>query len=347
MENSYISFGSQVVGTGRPTFIIAEMACAHEGDVETAEAIVDAAIEAKASAVKFQVFTADGLVVPGHELHAAYKRFEFSQDQWGVLARRARTGGLVVLVDVFEPASLNVAEAIDAEGLKVHSTNVTNPYFLEEVAQRGLPVIIGTGGTYKKEIHSAVEIFRRRNVDIALMHGFQGYPTSAADENLRRICDLARDFGLVVGFTTHADGGGDGAIWRNVLAVGMGCPLLETHITMDRSPDKTDYHSSLEPEAFKRMVSVIREMEVVLGTGGYEMNQAEKGYRKSFKAFIVSAGDLPSGHRLELADMAFKRASHGIVPSKADRLLGRYLKHPVSKDEPLTEELVVDDKKED
>jgi len=347
MENAYISFGSQVVGTGRLTFVIAEMACAHEGNVETAEAIVDAAIAARASAVKFQVFTADGLVVSGHELHAAYRRFQFSQEQWGALAERARDGGLGVLVDVFERTSLTVAETIDADGLKIHSTNVTNPYFLEEVAQLGRPVIVGTGGTYEAEIRSAIEILHSRSVNTALMHGFQGYPTTSTDTDLRRIRDLARDFGLVVGFATHADGDGDGALWQNILAVGMGCPLLETHITVDRSANKTDYHSSLEPEAFKRMVRVLREMEVVLGTGGYELNEAEQGYRSGFKAFIVSATDLPSGHRLELSDMAFKRASHGIVPAKADRLLGRYLKHPVSKDDPLTEASVVDGKKED
>lgn len=347
MENAYISFGSQVVGTGQPTFVIAEMACAHEGNVETAEAIVDAAIAAKASAVKFQVFTADGLVVPGHELHAAYRRFEFSQKQWEALAQRARAGGLGVLVDVFERTSLTVAEAISADGLKVHSTNVTNPYFIEQVAQTGRPVIVGTGGTYKAEIRDAVEILRRRDVNTALMHGFQGYPTAAVDANLRRIHDLARDFGLVVGFATHADGDGDGALWRNILALGMGCPLLETHIIIDRSPDKTDYHSSLEPEAFKRMVAALREMEVVLGAGGYELNEAEQGYRSGFKAFIVSASDLPVGHCLELADMAFKRASHGIVPARASELLGRHLKHPISKDDPLTEESVVDGKKED
>ena len=322
-----------------PPYVIAELACAHEGEFDFACRQVDAAIEAKASAVKFQVFTADGLVVPGHKLHDAYKRFEFSLDQWNSLAERARGGGLHVLVDVFQPWSLTVAEAIGADAVKVHSTNVTNPFFLEQVGRTGRPVLIGTGGTEKTEIDTAVDVLRRHQVAIVLVHGFQGYPTAAEDVQLRRMCSLANDYALPAGYAGHADAATDAPLWQNILAMGLGCSLLENHITLDRSSSRTDYHSSLLPDAFARMVSVLQEIHAAAGVGDYTLTDAEKTYRRTFKAFVVAGRDLPAGHCLAVDDLAFKRADAGLTPGEADRLLGRTLRCSVRENEPLIEEM--------
>lgn len=332
-----ISFGSRRVGSRLPVYIVAELACAHEGDWDFAARWVDAAAAAKADAVKFQAFTADGLVVPGHELHGPYRRFEFSVPQWEQLARRARELNLGVLVDVFEPYSLVVAEAIAADGLKVHSTNVTNPMFLERVAAAGLPVIVGAGGTTRAELDAAVNVFRRHGNPMALMHGFQGYPTADADTHLRRAATLAADYGCPIGFAGHADGASDEAIWQNLVALGLGCSILENHLTLDRSPSRTDYHSSLLGDRFARMVAAVRKMEIALGDGGYELGAAEAKYRATFKAYIVSSRDLPQGRLLAADDFAFKRAAGGLLPSEAAKLLGRRIIRDVPKDTPITE----------
>lgn len=336
-----ITFGSRRVGPAHPAYIVAELACAHEGDLDFALAWIDAAAEASADAVKFQAFTADGLVVPGHELHEAYRRFEFDVKQWRRLAQRAREHQLGVLVDVFEPYSLVVAEQIAADGLKVHSTNVTNPMFLERVAALDLPVIVGAGGTTRAELETAVEVIRRRDVPIAMMHGFQGYPTADADAHLRRLATLASDFGCPIGFAGHADGASDAAIWQNMVALGLGCSILENHLTLDRSPSRTDYHSSLLGDRFAQMVAAVRKMELALGDGGYDLGPAEAKYRATFKAYIVSSRDLPAGHLLEAADFAFKRTASGLLPSEAAKLLGQPLARAVTKDTPLTEQDVV------
>lgn len=339
MTNQPIQFGPVLVGPGQPVYIIAELACAHEGDVETAAGMVDAAAQAGASAVKFQVFTADGLVVPCHRLHEDYVKFQFTAQQWSRLAGRARAAGLGVLIDVFEPWSLEVADAVNADGLKVHSTNVTNPYFLEKVAAAGRPVIIGTGGTMAEEIRAAIEVLRRGGADdLALMHGFQGYPTAPGDTHLRRLVALVHEFRLPVGFAGHADGGSDDVVLQDLMAIAMGCCLLENHITLDRSEGRTDYHSSLEPKAFEQMIAVVRRMEVALGSGSYELSDAEAAYRATFKSYIVAARDLPAGHTLSVDDVAFKRAESGLLPTELSRMIGRTLGRNVMKDAPLTDE---------
>jgi N,N'-diacetyllegionaminate synthase len=339
-QTSNITLGSRVIGPGEAVYIIAELACAHEGDLAFAEKTITAAAGAGADAVKFQVFSADGLVVPTHPLYANYVRFQFTLDQWRNLADLARQAGLQVMVDVFEPWSLVVARQIGAVALKVHSTSVTNPFFLADVAAAAIPVIIGTGGTTRNEIDQAVDVLSTHDTPLAMVHGFQGYPTTAADTNLRRMVALCKDFDMPVGFASHEAGRGPGQLRQNLLAVGLGASFLENHITCDPSPERTDYASSLLPGAFAEMITAIREAEVALGVESYELGEKEMIYRKSFKAFTVAATDLPAGHELRREDLAFKRADAGMLPLEANDIIGRRLSQAVDKDQPIMRELL-------
>lgn len=340
MNTLQIKIGNSVIGHGQPVYIIAELACAHEGDFDFAQTVINRVAEAKSSAIKFQIFTADGLVVPKHKLYNVYKNFQFSLEQWSELADSSRKKNLDVLVDVFDPWSLKVATKIRADGIKVHSTNVTNSIFLEKVVELAMPVLIGTGGTYKHEIETAIDIIRSNKIPVALIHGFQDYPTSAKDTCLKRVQNLMQDFDVPVGFAGHAGREGMGLVYQNILAMGCGCNLLENHITLDASSSRTDYHSSLLPKEFEKMVSILREMEIVLGKGGYEFSAAEQKYRTTFKTYIVSANELEKGHVLNTEDFVFKRADYGIFPDQADKLIGKTLIRKVSKDEPLVEDLL-------
>jgi N,N'-diacetyllegionaminate synthase len=331
-----ITLGTRRVGPAHPVCIVAELACAHQGELDFVERWIDAAADANADAVKFQAFTADGLVVPGHKLYDNYKAWEFAPSQWSSLAAKARERKLGVLIDVFEPYSLSIAQTVAADGLKVHSTNVTNPMFLERVASLAIPVLIGTGGTTEPEIRAAVEVIGNRGTPFAMMHGFQAYPTADADTHLRRVVTLARDFACPVGFAGHAAGDSDAAIWQNLVALGLGCSILETHLTLDRSPDRADYHSSLLPDRFAHMVAAVRSMETALGSGSYDLGPAEANYRATFKAYIVASRDLPAGHKLGPHDFEFKRADTGLLPSEAQKLLGRALVRNKPKDASIT-----------
>lgn len=320
----------------QPTYILAEMACAHEGDFAFACKMVEQAATTGVDAVKFQVFDADELVVPSHALHETYNRIAFTSSQWCEIADMTRSGGMDVIVDVFGPWSLEMASAMRAGGVKVHSTNVSNPYFLRQVTRLGVPVLIGSGGTTEAELASAVQIMKDAGTPHGLIHGFQGYPQALADANLRRIINLQRDHGVPVGFATHADGCGPCNLWTCLLALGLGCSLLEVHFSLDRSESRMDYHSSLLPSELAQFVEAIRQAEQALGDPGYELGDPELKYRSTFKAFVVANNDLPTGHRLELDDLAFKRAETGIVPSRANELIGRRLRESITKDTPLT-----------
>lgn len=340
MKPSGLRLGRSLVGPGHPAYIIAELACAHEGDYEFARDAVDAAAETGVSAIKFQVFKGEGLVVPTHPLRSAFEKYELTGEQWVALTLRAHEAGLDVLIDVFDPWSLKIARTAGADGLKVHSTNVANPYFLAQATQVGLPMILGVGGTLKTEIETAVHTVQERGTKVCLMHGFQDFPTALEDTHLRRIASLAADFHVPVGFAGHAAPQGDIALWLNLIALGAGANLLENHFTLESSESRTDHHSSLLPDQTRELVMRIRRIERALGSEDYLLGEAESNYRATFKAFIVSAGELKAGQLVTEKDLAFKRAEHGLLPTEADKILGRPLAQDVAKDEPITESML-------
>jgi N,N'-diacetyllegionaminate synthase len=325
-----------LIQTGQPPFVIAEMANAHEGSIETARAIVEAAAGAGVHAIKFQKFTADELLVPYHPRHGHFKGLEMPDSAWSDLVGLARAKGLYVLADVFGGESARLMRRLDIDGYKIHSSDTIHLELITEVASYGRPVFLSCGGSRQLEILEAVQAIRRAgNEQIVLLHGFQNYPTRLEDTQLNRIRTLAEEFGLPVGYADHVAGDSQWAMLLPVMAVGSGARVIEKHLTLDRSRKGLDYFSSVEPPELARLVELLRDAGKSLG-GPYELSSGELHYLQDVKKLMVASHDLPAGTRMEPAMVTYKRVPSAAHPLKYADVAGRTLQVPRKADGPLS-----------
>ncbi|MCB2211508.1 N-acetylneuraminate synthase family protein [bacterium] len=319
-------------------YIVAEMANAHDGRVEDALGIVDAAARAGADAVKFQMFTPDEIAVPSFSYYDLYIKLQMPDEHWQSIIDRAHGHGLTTICDVFGLDSLQRADRLGMDGFKVHNADVSNSPLLAGIGQTGKPVLLSTGGSKPEETERAIDVLRTSGApQIVLMHGFQSYPTKLSDSHLRRIETLRRTFDLPIGFAGHVDGGTEEAIQLPVWAVAAGADLIETHITLDRSQEGGDWFSSLDPEPFKRMVDTIRAAEPALGSRSIEMGEDERAYRNKHKKWLVATADIAAGEEFTGANLGLKRVDD--VPAETystlDAVLGKHAARTIEQHEPI------------
>ncbi|HID60617.1 MAG TPA: N-acetylneuraminate synthase [Hadesarchaea archaeon] len=332
-----IRIGKKMIGEGQSTFIIAEIASAHQGDLGLLTELIDKVHNTGADAVKFQKFITEELVTPSGPRYENFKRIEFTEKTWGRVLDSACKFKWEILADVFDEKSCDFMDELGVSAFKIHSTDLTNPYMTSHTAKKGKPILLSTGGSTMKEIENAIEMIKSHgNHDIILVHGFQAYPTLIEDTNLKMIPKLKRIFNLNVGFHDHVDAEHELATFLPCLAVTMGASVIEKHVTLERESKGLDYESSLTPEEFKKMVQNIRNTEKILGSGEFELSDAMKKYRDEVKKNIVARVDIPAESKIELHMLAFKRSAPGLPPSEAVKIIGKRTKTSIKKDEIIT-----------
>jgi len=289
--------------------VIAEMANAHEGKLEIAKQIVANAAKAKADGIKFQRFTANELATKDHKNYELYKKLEMSDREWQELIRYARNQKLSVFVDIFGIKSAKKMLNTKIDGYKIHSSDIGNPQMLDFLSELKTAVMLSAGGSQPNEIEEAIRTISKIPKEIAIMHGFQGYPTIISDMNLSRISALKKKFSLPVGIMDHIDGN---LVMSKILpsiAVGMGARIVEKHITLDRSKKGLDYFSSLNPDEFKEMVGIIRQTEKSIGSSSFELVENEVRYRNDHKKSPIARITIKKGTKIRANMLEFKRAN--------------------------------------
>ena len=321
--------------------IIAEVANAHQGEPEAARRIALHGVDAGADAVKFQIYFADELLVRAHPRYDHFDKQSFGPDVWPDLIGAVKARGARVLCDVFGVRALQVANACDADGFKVHTSDLGNIPLLEAVAETGKPVYLSSGGSTATELATALRILgtdggARR----VLMHGYQSFPTPVGDSCLRRLDWLRENFGdtCEIGYQDHVDGDDPFAVHLPLMAVARGARVIEKHMTLDRAAKGVDYYSSLNPDEFQGFVQAVRTAETVLGEDPLAFAESEKIYRRGMKKFWVTTRDLPAGHVLGEDDLAAKRVAPGVGPANTverSKLMGKKLLHDTAAEHPL------------
>ncbi len=307
-------------------FIVAEMANAHEGKLEEAKRIVDAAAGAGADAIKFQAFTAEELVVSDHPQYDLFHGLEMPPASWRELVEYARGRNLQVFSDVFGLESAEMMIGLGVDGLKIHAADVGNDRLLQRVASTGKPILLSAGGSTWIETAEAVRVLKDNGADtIILMHGVQNYPTHLTDTFLRRIHDLRSRFQLPIGFASHPDGGDPLALEIPLWAAAAGAEVLEIHLTLDRSREGLDYYSSLNPDVFSTVVGRLRDMEPTIGPKSPRLTENELRYRAGHKKQLVALKDIRRGEALTDHNVALKRVDpkHGGFPIGLRENLGK------------------------
>lgn len=329
-----ISVAGRAIGAGARCFVIAEAGVNHDGEVETAHKLVDAAADAGADAVKFQTFDPETLAAaaaPKAEYQLRDNRNEtqlemltrlaLPRDAYRGLSEHAQARGLVFLSSPFDEGSADVLEALDVAAFKIPSGELTNPAFLAHVARKTRPMLVSTGMSTLAEVREAVDTIHANGAPpLALFHCVSSYPALATDANLRAMETLRRAIGVPVGWSDHTEG-----IDVAIAAAALGAELLEKHLTLDRNTPGPDHRASIEPAELKALVRGVRNAQAALGTGEKMPAKAERAISDVSRKSLHWRASLPPGTRVRLEHLIALRPGTGLPPSLAPSLVGKVL----------------------
>ena len=310
------------------TYVIAEMACSHEGDPGLARKIIDGAGKAGADAVQFQIWDHREIVVPHHPDSPMMRKLQLSDDDWLGLRDyvRERYPGMHIVACVYEPKSVRFADGFGADAFKLHSADLSNPFMLKCLAETGKRIDLSIGGSTLEEIEKAIETIRiGSDPTIWLMYGMQLFPTVPEVLNLRYMTKLKDLFELPVGYQDHTAGDAPGAFHVPAAAMGMGVEIVEKHITHDRSFKGVDHEAALNPSEFVSFVKMVRDIDAAMGLSvPHPFTEAEERYRNYSKKSIVCARDIHVGTILSSDDLRFMRSPElGLQPDQLEAVVGR------------------------
>ena len=257
--------GIKIGQCNRP-YIIAEMACAHNGKKEYALRLIDLAVEANADAIQLQIFNTNEMMVPSHKAYRTVKEIEFAQKDWSDIIGYAKQFDIDILICTYDLDSLKFAIKSDVDAIKINSSDLLNVDILKELALSKLPFLLHTGASTFNEIKMSLDYIGLFNdSQIILMHGVQNFPTEVSKANISRLQKLKNKFKLPVGYSDHTDATDQLSRMIDLVAVGMGTDVLEKHITLAREERGVDYQSALEADEFQKYVRDIHAAASSLG----------------------------------------------------------------------------------
>ncbi|MBL8171792.1 MAG: N-acetylneuraminate synthase family protein, partial [Acidobacteria bacterium] len=326
--------------------IIGEIAQTHDGSLGTAHAYIDAVANAGADAIKFQTHIAAAESTPGEPWRvkfsrqdatrfAYWQRMEFSEEQWHGLAAHARERGLLFLSSAFSPEAVDLLERVGVPGWKVGAGEVGNLPLLEKMARTGNPVILSSGMSDWAELDAAVHCVREHGAAVAVLQCTTAYPCPPEKLGLNVLAELRARYDCPIGLSDHS-----GVIYAGLAAATLGAKLLEVHVAFSRECFGPDVVASLTTPELKQLVEGVRFIETALAAPVDKQEIADSlcALKQVFGKSIVAARDLPAGHCVTLADLAFKKPGTGIPAARYQELLARTLARAVVADAQLTEE---------
>lgn len=284
-----IKFGNRMVGDGYPAYIIAEVGINHNGDIEIARKIIDAAVHAGADAVKFQKRTPDTSTPPdqqtqmretpwGYITYLDYRyKVEFNEEQYRAIDRYCKEKKIDWMVSVWDEPSVDFMEKFETPAYKIPSASLTDRKLLKYVRKTGKPLIISTGMSTMEQIHRGVDAVGNEN--LIIMHCTSTYPCEPEELNLNMIGTLRKEFpNNPIGYSGHEVG-----LVPSAVAIALGASSIERHITLDRAMWGSDQAASVEPGGFERLVKYIRVTEAALGDGVKKVYDSEKASLKRLR----------------------------------------------------------------
>jgi N-acetylneuraminate synthase len=338
-------------GNHRKPFIIAEMSGNHNQSLERALAIVDAAAQAGADALKLQTYTADTMTLDltsaeftiqnansiwrGQSLHALYSIAHTPWEWHAPIMERARARGMICFSSPFDASAVDFLESLDAPVYKIASFECIDLPLIRRVAQTGKPVIISTGMATIVEIAEAVEAARSAGCrDLTLLKCTSTYPATPENTNVRTIPHLRELFGCAVGLSDHTMG-----IGAAVAAVALGAVVIEKHFTLARADGGVDSAFSLEPGELRSLVVETERAWLSLGEVHYGPTAAEQPARSRRRSLYVVT-DLKAGDRLNAETVRAIRPGLGLPPKYLEQILDRQVKCDVARGTPLSWDLI-------
>lgn len=320
-------------------FVIAEAGVNHNGRLDLALKLADAALAAGADAVKFQTFRTEDVVTPVTKTADYQQRNANAQSQFDMLrhlelsnedhhavANHCKKIGIEFFSTPFSLQAVDMLVRLGVQRMKLPSGEITHRQLVQCVARTGLPILMSTGMCTTDEVQAAIRWIHEAQQDakivqpLTVMHCTSSYPAPAESLNLRAMHTLADATGCPAGYSDHSLG-----IEAALAAVALGATVIEKHLTLDKNMDGPDHRASADPEEFTRMVKGIRLVEQMLGDGKKIPHPAEHNTRDVARRSLTLAADRPAGHIVSAADIEIRRPGTGIEPDALERVLGKTL----------------------
>ena len=335
---SHLQIESRRVGPGCPTLVIAEIGVNHDGSVQKAIDLVRIAATCGADAVKLQIFRAVNLVHVTSEL-AQYqrdrtsdsnpidllRRYELSTSDLRLIVREIIAHKMIPLATPFSPSDMDAIESLRLPAIKIASPDLVNRPLLQCAAKLGKPLLVSTGAAEMSEVETTVSWLREWNAEFALLHCISAYPTPSNQAHLCWIGELASRFDVPVGYSDHTTDTQCGG-----LAVAAGATIVERHLTYDRAARGPDHAASSDPSQFMRYIKLIREADVLRGTGGKHVLEIEEDIRSVSRQSLVLRRTLGAGDVLREEDLTVQRPGTGLPAAQILEAVGRRLTKPVT-----------------
>lgn len=345
-----IRIGKHIISENSPAFIIAEMSANHNMDFDRAVAIMQAAKDAGADAIKIQTYTADtitldcddpcfqitqGTLWDGTTLHKLYETAYTPWEWQPKLKKLAEEMGLEFFSSPFDFTAVDFLEEMDVPAYKIASFEITDIPLLKKIAKLGKPIILATGIARMADIELAMKTCQEAgNDNVILLKCTSAYPAPYEDVNLRTIPSMADTFDCIAGLSDHTMGSAvPGA------AVALGAKVIEKHLTLRRADGGADSAFSMEPEELKEMVDNIRKIEQALGKVTYDLTPKAAREREHSRSLFI-AQDMKAGDVFTPENLRSVRPAYGLHTKHYEELLGKRIRKDAKLGTPMSWDLV-------
>lgn len=348
--NKQIKIGNHFIGEDSPAFIVAEMSANHNMDFDRAVAIMKAAKDAGADAVKIQTYTADtitldcddpcfqitqGTLWDGMTLHRLYETAYTPWEWQPKLQEAAKELGLEFFSSPFDLTAVDFLEKMNVPAYKIASFEINDIPLIRKIARLGKPIIFATGIAHLSDIELALQTCREEgNEDVVVLKCTSAYPAPYEDVNLRTIPSLAETFDCIAGLSDHTMGSAVAGA-----AVALGAKVVEKHLTLRRADGGADSAFSMEPEEFREMTDSIRKIELALGKVTYELSPKAAREREHSRSLFV-AEDMKAGEVFTPKNLRSVRPSNGLHTKYYEEILGKQITRDAKKGTPMRWDLV-------
>ncbi len=344
-----ITIAGRRIAIDQPPYIIAEMSANHNGSIENAFKIIEAAKQSGADAVKLQTYRPDTITLncdsedfrihgglwDGRTLYELYEQAHMPWEWHAPLFEHARKQGITIFSSPFDNTAVDLLEDLNAPAYKIASFEAVDLPLIKYVASTGKPMIISTGMADAEEIQEAIEAAREGGCkELAILHCVSGYPAPAEDYNLRTIPDLIQRFGLVTGLSDHTLDN-----TTAITSVAMGASIIEKHFTLNRSGGGPDDSFSLEPDDLRALCHGVRTAWIALGKVDYGRKASEKANVK-FRRSLYFVKNLKANEEINPDSIKSVRPGFGLAPKYLTEIVGRRVVRDIAANTPVTLEAV-------
>jgi len=344
-----ITIAERRIAVDEAPYVIAEMSANHNGNIETAFKLIEAAKQAGADAVKLQTYRPDTITLncdsedflirgglwDGRTLYDLYQEAHMPWEWHAPLFAHARQHGITIFSSPFDNTAVDLLEDLNAPAYKIASFEAVDIPLIKYVASTGKPMIISTGMADAEEIQEAIDAAREGGCkELAILHCVSGYPAPPADYNLRTIPDMIQRFGLVTGLSDHTLDN-----TTAITSVAMGASIIEKHFTLDRKGGGPDDSFSLEPAELAALCRYAKTAWQALGQVDYGRKSSEQANVK-FRRSLYFVKDMKTGDVISTDCIRSIRPGFGLAPKYYHELIGARIIKSVHFGDPVSYEII-------